>query len=187
MTAWIIGIDAGQHDRADLEHLLARAVEVCGPAELVCTNMIDGHWAGSLELSGPARGAQLLSEQLGAAVTVRSAGGSSTAGPEQWAAGSATAAKELSTRSAGRAVVFPGQEKLLGEVDTDAVPTLCAIAAVVGVAGTPTAGTRLVTREFVRPVLQDGKLVLQVRPFGAEGAVAPFEVPNPTPCCAAHG
>jgi hypothetical protein len=41
------------------------------------------------------------------------------------------------------------------------------------------------TREFCRPVYEAGTLVLHVLPAGP-GRVAPFEVPDPTPCCAAH-
>ena len=41
------------------------------------------------------------------------------------------------------------------------------------------------TREFCRPVYEAGALVLLVLPAGP-GRVAPFEVPDPTPCCAAH-
>ena len=43
----------------------------------------------------------------------------------------------------------------------------------------------LQTREFCRPVYEAGALVLHVLPAGP-GRVAPFEVPNPTPCSAAH-
>jgi len=186
VTGTIVGIDAGGLDRSEVEHILVRAVDACGPAVLACTHVVDGRWAGALEVNRAAPRAGQLAEQLGAAVTVLTVGGSITAGPAEWAAGSARAAAELSQRTAGRAVVFPGQGNLVGEVDTDAVPTLCAISTVIGIAGTPTAGSRLVTRDFVRPVLKDGSLVLYVRPFGAEGTVTPFEVPNPTPCCAVH-
>ncbi len=187
MTDTSVGVDAGQRDRSELEHLLGRAVQACGPAVLVCTHLVDGHWAGSLQLSGPAPGAGPLSDALGAAVTVRTGAATTTAGPREWATGAAQAVAELSGRTAGRAVVFGGQQNLVGVVDTDTVPVLSAVNEVVGIAGTPTAGTRLVTQDFVRPVLLGGRLVLQVRPIGPDGDVAPFEVPNPTACCAAHG
>ena len=187
MTDTFVGVDAGQRDRSELEHLLGRAVQACGPAVLVCTHLVDGHWAGSLQLSGPAPGAGPFSDALGAAVTVRTGAATTAAGPQEWVAGSAQAVAELSGRTAGRAVVFGGQENLVGEIDTDTVSALSAVSAVVGIAGTPTVGTKLVTQDFVRPVLLDGRLMLQVRPIGPDGAVAPFEVPNPTPCCNAHG
>jgi hypothetical protein len=40
------------------------------------------------------------------------------------------------------------------------------------------------TQDFVRPRIQNGRLVLTVQP-GMRGYV-PFEQPNPTPCCADH-
>jgi hypothetical protein len=41
------------------------------------------------------------------------------------------------------------------------------------------------TRDHVRPEWQAGELVLAVTPVH-NGLFAPFEVPNPTPCCADH-
>jgi len=187
VTGAVVGLDAGWQDRAEAEHVLGRASDLCGNVVLACTHVLDGHWTGSLQLSGPAPDPGLLARSVGAAVTTLTAAARSSAGPDEWAGRAARAAAAMSTRSGGRAVVFPGQENLVGEVDTDAVPILSAITEVVGIAGTPTAGTRLITRDHVRPVLLGGQLVLQVRPFGAGSAVAPFEVPNPTPCCATHG
>ena len=48
----------------------------------------------------------------------------------------------------------------------------------------PAADDPIDTQDFVRPRLQDGRLVLTVQP-GMDGYV-PFEQPNPTPCCADH-
>lgn len=41
------------------------------------------------------------------------------------------------------------------------------------------------TRSFVRPQWMDGRLTLLTMPT-PDGHIAPFEVPNPTPCCADH-
>ncbi|MFE9727753.1 hypothetical protein ACFYQ5_30350 [Streptomyces sp. NPDC005794] len=43
----------------------------------------------------------------------------------------------------------------------------------------------MVTREFVRPQWRDGELVLAAMP-AVGGTLVPFEVPDPTPCCADH-
>lgn len=184
----VLGLAAGHTDRAELEHVLARVVDRVGPVELACTHVVDGRWAGSVRLSGtapdPTPGLDGLAAGLGVALT--GPGGTAAGDPAWWAAAERAAA-ELAARRGGRAVVFGGQERLVGEVAADDVPTLSAVEAVVGIAGTATAGVTLVTRDHVRPVLVDGWLVLEVRPFGPDGAVAPFEVPNPTPCCAAHG
>ena len=182
----VIGFAAGHTDRAELEHLLADVVQRYGPVVLACTHIVDGRWAGSVQLTGPAPDAARFADELGVAFAV-SASSSEAMGDHTWRSGAEQAADRMRTRSEGRAVVFAGQDRLVGEVPVDDVPGLCAIDAVVGIAGTPTAGATLVTREFVRPVLLGGRLVLEVRPIGADGAVAPFEVPNPTPCCADHG
>lgn len=188
MSTTVVGIDAGHTDCGVLEHLLEDAVARCGgPVEMACTHLVDGHWAGSLELSGPAPAAVRLSEELGAAVTVLGPDGARTsAGPAPWQVTSARAADEVRSRSAGRAVRFVGQEQLVGEVDTADVLRLSAITALYPVAGIPTEGTRLVTRNFLRPVLEHGELVLQVRLFADDGRLVPYEVPNPVACCAAH-
>ncbi|SDJ07944.1 hypothetical protein [Nonomuraea jiangxiensis] len=63
---------------------------------------------------------------------------------------------------------------------------MSAIGRVTQLGGPPPAdGTELDTRDFVRPRWQDGVLTLVTMPV-AGGRVAPFEVPNPTPCCADH-
>jgi hypothetical protein len=41
------------------------------------------------------------------------------------------------------------------------------------------------TRDHVRPEWRDGLLTLIATPT-SNGVFAPFEVPNPTPCCADH-
>jgi hypothetical protein len=61
-----------------------------------------------------------------------------------------------------------------------------AVRVIGGTATSPAPGTLLDTRDFVRPQWIDGVLTLVATPAPA-GHLAPFEVPNPTPCCAAHG
>lgn len=177
-----LGIDAGQHDRTECEHLLARAVALCGAVQLACTHVVSAHWAASLRVAGPAPDAAELSRALGVAVWLDGAG----AGPREWREGARAAERQVRAGTGGRAVVFLGQERLVGVVAVDDVPALSAVARVRGIAGIPTAGMQLHTRDFVRPELLDGELVLTVRPWGADGDLAPFEVPNPTPCCAVH-
>jgi hypothetical protein len=41
------------------------------------------------------------------------------------------------------------------------------------------------TRAFVRSQWLDGRLTLITTP-APNGRIAPFEVPNPTPCCGGH-
>jgi hypothetical protein len=97
------------------------------------------------------------------------------------------AATDRAAGADGRAVRFPGMELLTGTVPVADVLRRTAVDEVrVLAGGTLPPDARLTTRDFCRPVYQNGKLVLLVLPAGP-GLVAPFEVPNPTPCCAAHG
>ena len=48
----------------------------------------------------------------------------------------------------------------------------------------PPPHTPVDTRDFVRPEWRDGVLTLVAMP--AATGLAPFEVANPTPCCADH-
>ncbi|MFJ8154054.1 hypothetical protein [Streptomyces sp. NPDC094468] len=57
------------------------------------------------------------------------------------------------------------------------------------VLGAPAAGlppdARILTRDHIRPEWRDGVLTLALVP-AAGGLPAPFEVPDPTPCCVDH-
>ncbi|WP_217142096.1 hypothetical protein [Streptomyces sp. AC627_RSS907] len=88
---------------------------------------------------------------------------------------------------AGRAVLFPGAAALTGTLTVAELLDRSAIdrVRVLGAQGGPDPGARLVTREFVRPRWEHGELVLAAMP-AAGGTLVPFEVPDPTPCCADH-
>ncbi|MFH9618598.1 hypothetical protein [Streptomyces pratensis] len=88
---------------------------------------------------------------------------------------------------AGRAVLYPGAAALTGTLTVAELVGRSAIerVRVLGTADRPDPATRLVTREFVRPQWQDGELVLAAMP-AVGGTLVPFEVPDPTPCCADH-
>ncbi|MEU5661676.1 hypothetical protein [Streptomyces longwoodensis] len=88
----------------------------------------------------------------------------------------------------GRAVLFPGAAALTGTTTVGDVLATSAIdrVTVLGTPGRPGAATRILTRGHVRPQWQqDGDLVLVCMP-AAGGTLVPFEVPDPTPCCADH-
>ena len=187
MTIGHVGIDAGQQVRSDLEDLLARAAAHCPQIDLACTHVVDApesHWAGSLRVTAPLD-VTTLGDVLGPAVTIVDGDGRSS-GPAYRRTGARDAMSQLAQRRAGRAVLFPGQDRLVGDMAAEDVASLSAIDRLVGLAGTPTSGVRLATRDFVRPEFVDGELILRVRPYDADDVVAPFEVPHPTPCCALH-
>ncbi|MEV6957963.1 hypothetical protein AB0M97_01905 [Streptomyces sp. NPDC051207] len=87
----------------------------------------------------------------------------------------------------GRAVLYPGAAALTGTVTVAELLDRSAIdrVAVLGSARAPDADARLVTRGHVRPQWQSGELVLTAMPASG-GVLVPFEVPDPTPCCADH-
>ncbi|GAB2449436.1 hypothetical protein [Streptomyces incanus] len=87
----------------------------------------------------------------------------------------------------GRAVVYPGASALTGTMTVAELVAGSAIdhVTVLGAPGAPDPGTRMVTRDHVRPQWQQGELVLAATPARG-GALVPFESPDPTPCCADH-
>lgn len=87
----------------------------------------------------------------------------------------------------GRAVLYPGAAELTGTVTVAELLAGSAIdrVTVLGTADEPAPDQPLVTRDHVRPQWRDGELVLTAMP-AAGGTLVPFEVPDPTPCCADH-
>ncbi|TLS46717.1 hypothetical protein FE633_08535 [Streptomyces montanus] len=88
---------------------------------------------------------------------------------------------------AGRAVLYPGVSRLTGTLTIAELLSASAIdhVTVLGSPGEPPPGQRVLTRDHVRPQWHTGKLILTTTP-AAGGVLAPFEVPDPTPCCADH-
>lgn len=87
----------------------------------------------------------------------------------------------------GRAVLYPGVGSLTGTVTVGELLARSAInrVTVLGTGVQPSAAQRMVTRGHVRPQWQGGELVLAAMP-AVGGTLVPFEVPDPTPCCADH-
>ncbi|MEW2115496.1 hypothetical protein AB0945_09925 [Streptomyces sp. NPDC005474] len=87
----------------------------------------------------------------------------------------------------GRAVLYPGADALTGTVTVRELLARSAIdrVTVLGTAGQPPTTQRVMTRDHVRPQWQNGELVLTAMP-AVGGTLVPFEVPDPTPCCADH-
>jgi hypothetical protein len=86
----------------------------------------------------------------------------------------------------GRAVIYPGWDNLVGSIPVGSVVEISAIDRVEVLGGESFSDTEtLETQDFVRPQFRDGELVLTIVP-AVGGVMRPFEVPNPTPCCANH-
>ncbi|MFF3417191.1 hypothetical protein ACFYW9_21185 [Streptomyces sp. NPDC002698] len=196
---YVVGVDTG-HTGAlrEADHLLrSLAAELGLPADaLGCTHHVrDGrrpHTALSFAVPSEraARAAwRWLTENGsgGPGTLLGAAFGGDRHGAEELAAGAAHAAAEHRARTGGRAVLYPGVDALTGALT---VTRLLEVSAVdqVAVLGSPEGAAmeaRLVTRDHVRPEWREGRLVLVAMP-AAGGTLVPFEVPDPTPCCADH-
>ncbi|MFI9759931.1 hypothetical protein ACIHFB_18520 [Streptomyces sp. NPDC051963] len=170
MTEFVLTVDAGITDLRASDHLLQTlAAELALPeGEFGCTHLVRGDRPRVvLSLTLPSqsllRTAQERLSEQGYEVT----GGAPDA--------------------VGRAVVYPGVSSLTGTLTVAQVLARSAIdrVTVLGAAGQPAPDARLVTQDHVRPQWTDGELVLTAMP-AVGGVLVPFEVPDPTPCCADH-
>jgi hypothetical protein len=188
--AAVVGIDTPFTTLAEAEHaLLVLGQQVELPAEAtVCTHEIrvgQPHYAFSIAI-----------DASWAAEVFNSAGDHFAGYPvalqhdatdfDSLSPGLGGAVGQTFARNGGRAVIFPGRAELVGTLPVHHLLASSAIddLQVLG-GGTCQPGDLVHTRDFIRPLWRNGRLVLPVMPAGAN-ALAPFEVPNPTPCCAVH-
>jgi hypothetical protein len=171
-----LGLDAGHGTVAEAEHWLDDVLAATGldsvAGVVACTHPVRAPWphvAVSLAVPGsdvPDGLPEVPVPLAGAAEEARAA----------HAAG-----------RSGRASHFPGRDLLVGTLTVAELVAASAIDAVVVLgAPPPRPDTPVETRDFVRPQWMDGRLTLVTAP-ARDGHLAPFEVPNPTPCCAQHG
>ncbi|GGN95590.1 hypothetical protein GCM10011579_096190 [Streptomyces albiflavescens] len=190
--AYVVGVDTGLVGALrEADHLLRGLAVELGAAEDVwgCTHHVrDGgrpHTALSFavpsERAARAAVRRLAEREFGVAL------GAERHGPADLAAGAARAAAEHAERTGGRAVLYPGAEALTGTVTVARLLAGSAVdrVAVLGAPDGPEPERRIVTRDHVRPEWREGQLVLTTMP-AAGGTLVPFEVPEPTPCCADH-
>ncbi|MEU6538980.1 hypothetical protein [Streptomyces sp. NPDC047000] len=156
-----------------------------GVADAVVTDA-DAVWE---RITGPVEEGGHLPPVLGAVF------GERTHGSPAGVSAAALAAGEHGGRLGGRAVLYPGSDRLTGTVTVaevlglSAVERITVIGAPAGPGGPddggPDPATPVLTRDHVRPEWRDGRLTLALVP-AVGGTLAPFEVPDPTPCCADH-
>ncbi|MCX4904492.1 hypothetical protein [Streptomyces sp. NBC_00878] len=166
MNQHVITVDTDVRDLRAADHLLlALAAELAlGEGEFGCTHLVRGDRPRVvLSFATASEEAVRLLTAKGYEVT--------TGAPDE----------------VGRAVVYPGSAALTGTVTVEELLSGSAIdrVTVLGSAGEPPPDQRVVTRDHVRPQWQDGELVLTLMP-AVGGVLVPFEVPDPTPCCADH-
>ncbi|WP_053850139.1 hypothetical protein [Streptomyces sp. NRRL B-24085] len=169
MTPYALTVDAGVRDLRAADHLLhALAAELALPEGVFgCTHLVQGdrpRVVVSLALPSP------LPRTARERLTAR--------GHE---------VADSLPDAVGRAVIYPGVAALTGTMTIADLLARSAIdrVTVLGTPGRPDPRTPLVTRDHVRPQWQDGALVLAAMP-AVGGTLVPFEVPDPTPCCADH-
>ncbi|MES4902290.1 MULTISPECIES: hypothetical protein [unclassified Streptomyces] len=194
----LVGVDAGSANLREADHLIHDLLDHLGlaPGTIACTHLIR-----TAERRGTAVSLALPDAAAAEAVWERIAGWESpevgavlherSYGSGRAARTAALAVAEHAHRGGGRAVVYPGVEHLTGTVTVAGLLALTAIERVT-VVGAPAAdgqgpdpATPVLTRDHVRPEWRNGRLTLALVP-AAGGALAPFEVPDPTPCCADH-
>ncbi|WP_371102345.1 hypothetical protein [Streptomyces sp. PU_AKi4] len=169
MTPYALTVDAGIEDLLDADRLLHRMAAELGLAEdtFGCTHLVrDDRPRVAVSLSLPSR-------PLPGTLRERLAG---------YGAVSPGLPDEV-----GRAVLYPGVSALTGTMTVAELLAGSAIArvTVLGTPEPPGPDTRIVTRDHVRPQWQRDELVLAATP-ALGGTLVPFEVPDPTPCCADH-
>lgn len=176
MTFVYIGLDAGHGTVAQAEHWLDEVLEAAGldivDGVIGCTHLVRTPWphvAVSLAVPGPVPPIGLPDV------------------PQPLTEAASRAAAEHATGRSGRASHYPGRQRLTGTMSVADIVAGSAIDAVVVLGSPPPAPETVVeTRDFIRPQWMEGTLTLVTTP-AADGRIAPFEVPNPTPCCANHG
>ncbi|MFF4252054.1 hypothetical protein ACFY1L_12680 [Streptomyces sp. NPDC001663] len=193
----VIGVDAGTANLRQADHLIHHLMDQLAlpPGTFACTHLIrtDERRGVAVSFALPdvqaaeaawERLIDVLDPDAGAAL------GGREHGPAQAARTAALAADEHARRRGGRAVVYPAVERLTGTVTVADLLARTAIdrVTVVGMPPTspaPDTATAVLTHDHVRPEWRDGHLTLALVP-AVGGTLAPFEVPNPTPCCADH-
>ncbi|MEV6509464.1 hypothetical protein AB0M61_25505 [Streptomyces sp. NPDC051642] len=185
----VIGVDAGTTTLREADHLIRDLRTTLGlpPGTVACTHLIrtDARRGTAVSLALPEEGSaeevwqRLTATEMSATLDDRRHGSSEAA---------AVAAAEHAARRSGRAVLYAGVERLTGTVtvadllESTAIDQLTVVGAPLA---TPDATTPILTQDHVRPEWREGHLVLALVP-AVGNTLAPFEVPNPTPCCADH-
>ncbi|MGI5523271.1 hypothetical protein ACQEUX_20405 [Micromonospora sp. CA-259024] len=169
----ILGLSLGHRTLREAEHWLTDQLGSLDLPDLVaCTHLVTAPYPHvALSVAVPTATGWL---------------GGLPATPPELRAAAERAAAEHTARRSGRAVRYPGVDRMVGTLTVGEVLNSSAIERVVVLGGTTAEPEMpLDTRDFVRPEWRNGQLVLVAMPHHS-GGLAPFEVPDPTPCCADH-
>lgn len=186
------GVDTGTRTLREADHLIHGLVDRLRlPAQAIaCTHLIragGAHVAVSLWVPAGCDGLWNELTRFAESAHAGVASGTDRSGRPELSATAADAAVEHVSRKGGRAIVYPGSSELKGTVTIGGLLARTAIARLLVVGGSdePAEADLIDTRDHVRPEWRESVLTLAVTPV-RPGVCAPFEVPNPTPCCADH-
>ncbi len=189
----VLGVDTDRDATLDADHLIAGLAGLLPAGSVVSTHLVRDdrpHVAVSVDVPGPlpAAARAAVSAVFGSrplVVELLADEGVAIDG-EDASPGARLAASETLTGSAGRAVLFPGVDGLVGDLTAGDLVAGSAVDRVVDMAGQDVDPSVVVwTRDFVRPLRVGRVLELTVQP-ARDATVVPFEDPSPTPCCAVH-
>jgi hypothetical protein len=176
--AWADRLVVATHVQPGTPAHVALSVEVPADADSAWSHLVAGVAGAGLAEPALASGERTLDPAL--------ASGERTLGPPEHVAHARAAAHAHAARSSGRAVVVPGVTGLPAALPVAELLERTAVERVAVLAGGDApADALLLTRGFLRPRWSQGALVLHVQPAAGD-VLVPFEVPDPTPCCADH-
>ncbi|WP_405840822.1 hypothetical protein [Streptomyces sp. NBC_01518] len=186
----VIGVDAGTTTLREADHLIRDLATTLAlpPGTVACTHLIRTDTRRGTAVSFALPEGDESAEEIWRRLTeteMSAALDDRRHGPAEAAA---LAAAEHTARRSGRAVLYDGVDRLTGTVtvadllESTAIDQLTVVGAPLT---TPDPTTSILTQDHVRPEWREGHLVLALVP-AAGNTLAPFEVPNPTPCCADH-
>jgi len=196
-----LGLDpaSGEADEREVEHQvqhLLRRLPV--RTDLVCTHTVGGageplRTAASVRLLGLEGDAldqvglltALVGLWGGAAVLADDSDGPAVeVGPSDFRSGARAAVAQARRGDGGRAVRFPGQDRLSEPLPVAEVPLVSSVHALLPAVGVLAADAVLDPCGYLRPRFMAGRLVLDVRP-GPGGTVVPVERAS-VHACAGH-
>jgi hypothetical protein len=172
-----VGLSAGHGSTKEAEHWLHDLGLDLPAGTIACTHLVHRPWPHvALSLAVPHHGSSAAPVLDGLPPV-----------PAELTGAAADARAEHAERRAGRAVLYPGVDRLVGELTVAELLAMSAIEAVTVLGGPqPEPADVIGTRDFVRPQWIDGRLVLMATPV-EPGRIAPFEIPDPVACCTFHG
>ena len=168
---YVVTVDAGLRDLRAADHLLRMFAAELALTEggFGCTHLVRGERPRVVVSLAPESQAELDDVRA-------------------WLVAQGYEVTEGAPDAVGRAVLYRGAGLLRGTMTVEEVLAVSAIDRITVLGGgavQPGLTIPMVTHGHVRPQWQSGELVLAAMP-AVGGTLVPFEVPEPTPCCADH-